>query len=280
MSRLPIPPENDKLEEIFTSCISTFRKNKRIKLEKCLSRVLADAVQYQDLIPEKIHQFKESALPEGVSADDMTKVYKAKFVRSKTYYEAIKSHAKRCPICGVRDASTLDHYLPESRMPTLVVTPINLIPACMECNHAKRDYMSLDPAETPVHMYLDEIDDEPWLYTEIGENLEVTFEVRCPQTWGSAKCSRVTRHLDFYKLHVLYSGRADSLIIGNKDPWRWMLQECGEVIFKEYISRCKMSAEKQGMNSWEAALYRGLEAHFQTLVACLHRENGDIPISA
>ncbi len=43
----------------------------------------------------------------------------------------------KCPLCGVRDITDLDHYAPRSIFPEYSVHPRNLIPTCHECNLVK-----------------------------------------------------------------------------------------------------------------------------------------------
>lgn len=43
----------------------------------------------------------------------------------------------KCPLCGVRDVTDLDHYAPRSIFPEYSVHPKNLIPTCHECNKQK-----------------------------------------------------------------------------------------------------------------------------------------------
>ncbi len=43
----------------------------------------------------------------------------------------------KCPLCGVRDVTDLDHYAPRSIFPEYSVHPKNLIPTCHECNTVK-----------------------------------------------------------------------------------------------------------------------------------------------
>lgn len=278
MSRLPIPPEDEKLEQIFTACINNCRKPRKDRLTRCLPLVKTDAENYRKLVPDQIDRFRPSPLPQDVTAEDLVSVYKQKFVpqdqAGRVYYDAIMAQAKRgiCPICGVRNVSTLDHYLPKMQMPTLAVTPINLIPACRDCNMDKNDDMVLDPDETPVHIYLDEIDDRPWLYTEIDEDLAVTYVVRCPEEWQSGVRERVQRHLGHYKLHLLYSSHAGSEIAYKKRSWRRLLERGGEEELREHISDIREGSEEEELNSWHAALYRGLEEHFDVLVKYLQGE--------
>lgn len=271
MSRLPIPPANKILETIFTECIDNCRKDKKERLEKCLPLVKTDADNYMDLVPDKIDQFQPSELPKDVTAMDLVSIYKQKLVpegqAGRRYYDAIMSQAKRgvCPICGVRTVSTLDHYLPKMQMPTLAVTPINLVPSCRDCNMDKNDDMVLKPDETPAHMYLDDIDARAWLYTEIDANLEVMYVVRCPADWQAGVSERAKRHLKHYKLHLLYSSHASSEIACSKRSWRRIWKRGGEEELREHIIDMREGAEEEELNSWKAALYRGLEENFDVL---------------
>lgn len=42
-----------------------------------------------------------------------------------------------CPICGLRDATDLDHYIPRQLFPEFSIHPYNLIPICHKCNNKK-----------------------------------------------------------------------------------------------------------------------------------------------
>ena len=43
----------------------------------------------------------------------------------------------KCPICELRDATDLDHYVPRQLFPEFSVHSYNLIPTCHECNNNK-----------------------------------------------------------------------------------------------------------------------------------------------
>jgi hypothetical protein len=40
----------------------------------------------------------------------------------------------RSPFCGVGHGSALDHNLPKTKFPQLLVVPLNLVPSCKNCN--------------------------------------------------------------------------------------------------------------------------------------------------
>lgn len=64
----------------------------------------------------------------GVTTKEMTKLYNNRLVRGtagRDVYDELMMAAPRgrCPLCGQRDVSTLEHILPKSAYPALAVTP-------------------------------------------------------------------------------------------------------------------------------------------------------------
>lgn len=283
---LPKPLPEVEPEEIFETCIKSFRNKTHDKLSRCSEIVKTDSEEFERLTPEEIDQFHQTALPKNVSAKDMVKVYEQKFVPSdqagRKYYDAIMAGTKRgiCPICGVRTVHTLDHYLPKTEVPSLVVTPANLIPACRDCNMEKNADMVLDPMETPVHIYFDRVPDEPWLHVEIGQDLEVTYFAQCPNTWEPGIRSRIEKHLDYYKLHVLYSSQAAEEIADMEHLWQELLTDGGAQELLSHICKIRKSAEMNDRNSWKAALYRGLETQSDLLLTWLYTKMEQLPVGS
>ena len=271
------PPILEKRpEDIFECCVESYTDpEKKKRLMACKHLVEVDSESYQKLVPSQIDRFTISELPEDVSSAEMKKVYDEKFARAetvgRTYYDAIMAQAERgiCPICGVRLASTLDHYLPKAKVPTLSVTPSNLIPACRDCNMDKKTDMILVPDTTPVHLYYDRLPEGPWLHVRIGNNLEITYYVSCPDNWDKSLRGRVEGHLDVYHLHGLYSAHATTEIEDKKRMWKKLIDLGMEQDVIDDICEMRSSAEANDLNSWKSALYRGLEKDFPKVKAWL-----------
>ena len=269
MKKLPKPLLNTKPEEIFEKCISGYRdKSKVAVLSQCKCMVSCDSALYDKVVPAKLEKFKQSSLPSNLDPKEVSKVYTEKFANEdgpgRQYYNAIKEQAERniCPICGIRMVKTLDHYLPKSKFPTLSVTPSNLIPSCRDCNMDKRDNVAYDSQNTPVHIYFDDVPNEPWLQVTVGDNLEILYYISCPDTWDVGLRSRVEKHLDFYNLHELYSSHANGEVANSIHMWKkTIIQSNLEVLKLSLIDECE-SAELNDMNSWKSALYRGLVVNF------------------
>lgn len=273
----PIPEV--KPEDIFEGCVRSYTDaDKQKRLLACKPLVETDSRKYQELVPNRIDELSFSVLPEDVPSTEMRKVYDEKFARANTvgrkYYEAIKAQVGRgmCPICGIRPVATLDHYLPKAKVPTLSVTPCNLIPSCRDCNMDKKESMELTPDATPVHLYYDRLSDEPWLFVRIGKNLEITYYVSCPEHWESSLRRRVEGHLDIYHLHALYSAHAATELEDKKGMWKRLLILGAEREIFNDICEMRNSVEANDLNSWKAALYRGLEENYAKVKEWLLRD--------
>lgn len=269
MKFLNPPLDNIKPEDIFELCINGYRdKEKKRRLLACKQLVETDSKNYQALVPKKINSFCMSNLPSDVTDKEMYSTYDDKFVKAedirRKYYDKIMAQVERgiCPICGIRIASTLDHYLPKAKVPTLSVTPSNLIPACRDCNMDKKTEMVLDPKQTSVHLYFDRLPQEIWLHVNVGDNMEIKYYIACPNSWDEDLRCRVENHLDIYNLHTLYSSHAASEIADKQLQWSELYKIGSDSdIFKD-IRGMRISTEARDLNSWKAALYRGLEQEF------------------
>jgi hypothetical protein len=128
-------------------------------------------------------------------------------------YASIKLSAERCPYCGERTITTVDHYLPNAVFPEFSVLPINLVPACSDCNKIKdTDYV--DGAGRPVflHAYFDDLGTSQVVHasldTATGSAL-LDFAIRCPATVDPALAEKVERQFSSLKLDESYRGWAE-----------------------------------------------------------------------
>lgn len=278
MKLLPKPQFKETPEEIFETCVQSFRdEDKKKLLLSCRSLVRIDSQEYDNLIPAQIEDFKQSKLPENLTVDNLVKVYEQKFVEKgapgRIFYDQIMSlpNLRKCPICGVGTVTTLDHYLPKRKYPTLAVTPNNLIPACRDCNMEKGSDAHMRPDDLPLHIYFDDekVVREIWLYADFGENSEILYSVRCPKDWEPDICGRVEKHFELYNLQRNYSNQAGNEIVDMQYGWKELLEVSGVEELCADIRRKRKGLEKNDLNSWRAALYRCLEKNIQLLTTYL-----------
>ncbi|MBJ7319222.1 MAG: hypothetical protein JHC96_10520 [Brevundimonas sp.] len=200
-----------------------------------------------------------------VSTAEMERVYKGTFVKSKgtrELYGALKSAPENdiCPLCSQRTVSQLDHHLPQSAHPALTVTPINLVPACSECNKTKLAQQAVRAGEQTFHPYFEDADDDRWLFAVVKETTpaSVYFFPQPPAHWEAIKAERIGWHFATYKLAELYASHAAVEL----NDIKFGLQEMAERNSPEEISihlrRVAASRAAAHVNSWRRATYEAL----------------------
>lgn len=268
-----IPPET-----IFEECADSFRSDEvRTALLGVLPRVKVDSACYEQMVPAHIDRFLQQIEHNGTLTTPTVDVYEKKFRPEKApgrkYYDAIMSQTQNhlCPICDIAIATTLDHYLPKSEVPTLSVTPGNLIPICERCNHVKRNVMNQDPHEAPIHVYFDALPSGIWLHARAtyGEWPEVQYYVQCPEDWSPILQNRLERHVELYKLGERFRLHAEVELANMRIFWKRLVERGGAEGLSFTLAGMRESLEENDMNSWKAALYRALETHTKELIEWL-----------
>ena len=241
-------------------------KNKFLKTRIINSKeyIIEYVAEFEEKIKNNsVHELREhSMVGEYVDKDEMVRLYEQKFVggNGRDYYDMLMAAAPRgiCPLCNKRISNTLDHYLPKTKFPTLAVTPINLVPACSECNKTKTAGIIDRPENQPIHPYFDVIDNEEWLFARIHEdnNIFVEFYVNKPDSWNQLLFNRVCNHMLRYDLYSLYSQCAALKIADMKGFLKNMIQCGGKEGVEGILKSLKTSHQSICQNSWEIALYR------------------------
>ena len=202
-----------------------------------------------------------------VTAAEMERLYKNTFVKSvrtRELYGAIKSAPENdiCPLCSQRTVSQLDHYLPQSAHPAFTVTPLNLVPACSECNKTKLAATAEHAGEQTFHPYFEDADDARWLFAKVQQTkpAALIFFPEPPDHWDSVKAERIRWHFGTYRLGQLYASHAAVEL----NDIRYGLQEMAERNSSEAISNhLKGVANSRAAahpNSWRRATYEALAA--------------------
>jgi hypothetical protein len=193
-----------------------------------------------------------------ITSGEMTWLYDKRLAGKSTscrpLYDALKQSAPlgRCALCGVRDATTLDHYLPKSMFPSLAVNPLNLMPACGRCNQLKASRIG-----STVHAYFDDVSTGIWLSAEVVESAPcvVLFNVDSPDHWPEALATRVRMHFAMLELGQLYALQAGRTLRGDALAFRRAFQSEGAKGVRMYLAERAASWTDYDPNSWEAAAY-------------------------
>lgn len=201
-----------------------------------------------------------------VSTFEMISIYQNRMAAKKSsgrviYDEIIMAAPHgRCPLCGHRSVSTLDHYLPKTSFPALAVDPTNLIPSCADCNKLKKADVPTIYSQQTMHPYFDNIENDPWLYADV---VEVTppalrFYVHPPTEWTEDLALRVRRHFKTFHLPVLYASQAAQELNNINYGLLQLFTEGGEREVKRHLEDQSVSRRKAHVNSWQTATYTAL----------------------
>lgn len=210
-----------------------------------------------------------------IDSKEMVSLYNDKFVKHlperEKYYDKIMLLAinGKCPICGIGQVSTLDHYLAKTIYPTYAVTPINLVPVCRDCNTIKKDSPITANDEAPFHPYFDHIDNLVWLKADI-ERRESGFGISyCInpdiKNFDNNLYSRLNSHFTLYGLSKAYATQATTEIAENITMWEKKYKEWGKEVLRKYFQECLESKEVYQCNTWNTALLRALIDNIEVL---------------
>lgn len=199
-----------------------------------------------------------------VSTEEMETLYTEQMVATtgaaRQIYNDIRLLSRRCPFCTHQKTTTLDHYLPKSKFPAFAVDPLNLVPACRDCNTNKGTYSPATRSEQLLHPYFDDFADVRWLYAElVGSNLpKVIFKVIAPPTVSTIEYGRLTKHLERFKLHDLYGDNATSAICDITEILNRQFAAGGVTAVQQYLRGEADTRLAASRNSWQSATYDAL----------------------
>lgn len=204
-----------------------------------------------------------------VTADEMDMLYSRHMARSKSrgrpIYDRLMIAAPhdRCPFCGHRDVSTLDHTLPKAQHPALAVTPISLIPCCKDCNHSKGNLVLLSLEDQLLNAYYDNVSNIRWLYASIveGSPPAANYYVSTPDELNGTIASRIMNHFDKLSLAKLYASQAGRQLQNMKSALNEIFEADGVNAVRQDLDRRARSYADIDLNSWEGALFEAAAAN-------------------
>jgi hypothetical protein len=248
----------------FEVCIRTIAdQGLRDRLEESISAVHGADYLYREA--GERGDFDDLAQPDFslsvVTPVEMSNLYNRKMAENRSsaryIYDALilASPQGKCPMCGHRDVTTLDHYLPKSRYPALAVNPVNLVPSCVECNKTKSSNVS-----ATLHPYYDDIESDRWLRAEVieSEPAAIRFFVEPYNGWPNELSERVVHHFEVFRLAHLYTAQSARTISGIRHKLRRLSDVGGDAIVRAHLMEEYATWSAADMNSWEAALYQAL----------------------
>ncbi len=206
--------------------------------------------------------------PAGVTRELMIRLYDDHLVprrsRGRAIYEEIRAGAphSKCPSCGQRTVSQLDHFLPKTSYPNLALTPSNLVPSCADCNKAKLNYHPTCVEDTLIHPYFDCLDGLPWLEAVVIETTPsaLRFGVSHVGAADPVLVRRLEHHLRLCDLKTLYSVEAANELTGNRLSLAAHFEAGGEAALRLELERRSRSWSAHRLNGWQAVAYKAWAA--------------------
>lgn len=207
-----------KFCEIFESCLSGL-KDREFEKRMAASKDFLRAVDKEFVIHAQYglcHVFVDKLDGSAhcvASKDDLISCYEDKLVKNKAgrvVYKKLLGAAPGglCELCHLTGAKTLDHYLPKACYPSLAISPLNLIPACRDCNTTKQTSVALSNVDTTLHPLLDHNTyKKRWLQAKLNE-AEKSFSFSAADGHSYVVIKRINNHLAVHGIAAFYSIRA------------------------------------------------------------------------
>ena len=180
-----------------------------------------------------------------------------------------------CPYCGLNDAGSIDHYLPQGQFPELAVCHWNLILACMDCNtRFKRAKWHEAGKRLYLHPYFDNIDEtRAYLHAAIDIRNDVPtvqYSVVMPLGGDPEFFNHYERHCHGLKLFKRFAHEARRKL----DDMRTDLQELTpndslQALQRKLDNMATKRSRKRGANHWEVALLRAVASSPAVIQWCL-----------
>lgn len=271
MNKVKIP--SFRTGTVFDSCV----KAKQCEELKGRLRAVRSAIVDENKKLKKlgVHSLffdmtRGTGIAPDVTKEEMEDLYNSSFSQSKVvrrkYYDKIKLNAEHdiCPYCAQRNVSTLDHYLPKSLYPKLVVNPLNLIPCCMECNHIKKEHYPSNNEEQIINPYFDEIIMDIWLVAKVKQVRNkppvIIFSAKPSVNLPPLLIERIKWHFKKFKLSGLYTSQAARQLAGVAESLKREWEQGGEDGVRLAIQEHYLTWSKINKNSWQSAMFLALSS--------------------
>lgn len=208
----------------------------------------------------------------SVTRGEFKELYTNQLARGKSkarkFYDQIKGAVPNniCPYCGLGTVETLDHFLPKAHYSSLSVLPLNLIPACRDCNVGKNASV-VTQASMHSHPYFEEdcVFQDEWLLASIvhAKVPFVKFTAHPPAFWSTATTQRVQNHFSEFDLARRFSIQAAERLKWFANIIDEMMKKNTDKTIREFLRMTAGSELKtNGVNSWQAALAKVAASDF------------------
>ncbi|MDM1496668.1 HNH endonuclease [Myroides odoratimimus] len=276
MKNLVNPTKN--VSDVLNIIINEASKEKtKLDIESTRDNLQRDEINYAiKVLDNTLFEIEQnSVVSDRISNEEMIRYYEYRLLRKpqgrKIYDEVLLSapHSE-CPYCTIRMVSTIDHFLPKSEYPNYSITPINLIPACKDCNTDKKTGYPKVKNDQLFHPYFDKVDNIAWIKAEIipSEPLSFQFTVVNINNWSQTQNERATKHFDEFKINELFSNEANRELRSSQRTLKKHHAENKEILKAHLIDAYESSLEGVGVLYWKTLMYHEMSTNEWFLNGC------------
>lgn len=253
-------------EDVFSACISRIRdQGLKQRMTDVANDIVDASEEFDDAAAHnRLHQIVRQAMVGGlVTKAEMEAVYTNRMAKKgapgRDAYDMLFTSAPqgKCPLCGHRTVSTLDHHLPKAHYPALAVAPLNLVPACGDCNKAKLASLPATASEETLHPYFDDITGDRWLYAEVVEEdpAALRFFVDASAHWGAVLAARVDLHFRTLGLARLYASEAADELLNIRHQLQIIHAAGGAAMVRAEMEERRQSSSAVRVNGWRTITF-------------------------
>lgn len=265
-----------KAASVFEDCVSNVgNAAKRADFEKAKNRFVNAESDYLHAAQNHVlyqipwsNEGNAEILFGCLTKQDVKSLYSAQMVPAskvaRQHYDqlVLSSPQRKCPFCGFGRATTLDHFLNKSDYPWLSIVPINLVPACKDCNHGKSNNRAESAGDQTIHPYFEsaELSAEQWLFASVQQTTPVTLDYRAepPTKWNHELRRRVERHFVGFDLKTRFAIEATTELGALRFTLKRLHVKVGRVAVAQHLAAIASGEEELFRNSWKTALYQAL----------------------
>jgi hypothetical protein len=171
-----------------------------------------------------------------------------------------------CPLCGVEQVSTLDHYAPKGSYPEFAIFCLNLVPCCSRCNQLKSVSAGDGIENIPfVHPYFHAPPAEPILYATVhveATSAYVRYGLQQPPTCDDALFGKFSNQAAQIRLVKKIERVAQPELVTYSGTCATLFEYGGETAVSSDAARRSADLDDRwGLNNWRSALYRAISAN-------------------
>jgi hypothetical protein len=263
-----VTPPNYTVDAVLQLCTCNInRQDLKQRLAGTQNALVAASAEFVTALQTNtVHLFPAVQSVEAASKDELVWLYNSKLAAPNSPARDIYDHIKmatpngRCPLCGRGVVYGLDHYLSKTHYANLTIAPMNLIPACQDCNKNKGEASPETAIEATIHPYMDDVDRQIWLRARV---IEVSppalyFFADPPMIWNLDLRDRIRSHFRLYKLRSLYAIEGATLISNLRCFLADNMAKGGSQAIREHLVAMAASSRRSNQNSWQAAAYTAM----------------------